>query len=198
MTPDEWDGIALLIEHGWKGEFDDDAQAAYRILLDGFSADQVTVALRVLLRTGTVHVPAAAEIVQTIEADPDLPTFEEMLEAVYGPGGVIHARARGVPDRGWWEIGERERADELAQLAKAGECGPLIERFVRQVGPGWLGRQRPQGEYMFHRRRDLKEEWERFVDVAQRRDVYALAMPRRGGELQQVDPLKAIEQGQGR
>lgn len=79
MTNDEWASIALLLHRGfkWSEAFGAAHDRAYRILLDGYEAEQIAAALNALVARGQVFGPTAGEIVGEIRRDPDAPTFAE-------------------------------------------------------------------------------------------------------------------------
>ncbi len=80
MTKEEWDALALMVEHGFKGDFPDTTSDVYFLLLRHLERSRVEAALTWLLRHGSPFVPAAAEIVQAAGrvGQPSRPTWTEV------------------------------------------------------------------------------------------------------------------------
>jgi DNA-binding transcriptional ArsR family regulator len=191
ITPDEWDGLSLLIEEWWPGEFTDATATAWRMALDDFGAERALAGLKACLARGGRFRPSVAEIVGEIRCDPSRPTFSEALTLIYGRGGVLRART-GVR-KGSWEAGERDRLNDEAVWDRAAELPPLIGAFVRMQGLDRLRRlDLDDPEYGGARRKQLADEWEAFVEAHENRDVAALVAGRRG-ELGRFDPLRVLD-----
>ncbi len=90
-----------------------------------------------------------------------------MLEQIYGPGGLLGYKRRGVTVHPLVEeFAKRERLDRLRELEVEGDRGHLI-------------------------RNDLKQSYEQFLEANEHREVAAIAAGRRG-ELGRLDPLAAL------
>ena len=189
----EWDALCLLIEEAWPGEFDDRAAKAWRLLLDGYTAMQVSDAITGLLARGGTFRPAVSEIIAEIRRDPGKPTFAEACMLIFGRGGVL--RARTQVRKASWEAGERDRLDDEAGWQRAGELHPMVGAFVRSQGLDRLRSLRlDDPEYGAARRKQLAVEWEEFADANETRDVAGVVAGRSGrGELGRVDPLCALD-----
>ena len=134
MIDQEWEAVTLLFEEAFAGEWTDRKSAAYRMLLDDYTGQQVLVAVRKVVRSGKPWVPAVPEIVAAIDADPSLPTWLEVRSALFGSaserrraahsmhpaleafvghlGGPVEVSRIPVhcPDRGQWEVKRLEAA----------------------------------------------------------------------------------------
>lgn len=191
IAPDEWDTLCLLIEEGWPGEFTDASAVAWRLLLDDYDAAQVLMALKALVARGGTFRPSVAELVAQIVQDPDEPTFAEMIQSIFGPGGVLAART--AVRKPWWEAGERERLNDEAALERAAGMHRLIAGFVRDQGLAGLRRLHvDNAEWGAARRKQLANAWEEFCDRAKTRDIAALVSGPRRGRLGRFDPLRAL------
>lgn len=167
-----WQAIALLLERGfkWREPFAGAHDRAYRVLLDGYSEQQLAAGIRRLVASGQVYGPAPGEIVQAIEGDPDRPTFLEAYSAIYdsrptcGGRGVLWIHARGG-------------GSELeARLDRAYEIHPLIGAFVHAYGVSNLQMLPVEHEEKgAMNRHQLEQAWDRFVEANAHRDAAALA-----------------------
>lgn len=172
MTLHEWQQLAALLENGWRGGFDDERSAAYFVFLAPYEAVEVERALHVLVRDGKPFIPAVAEIVKAVEADPSVPSWAEAYRMIFGARGVLAVRApAGTP------VGQRRHAEERAALDRAAESHPLLAPFVAGEGvqrlrmlpvddPDW-------GEV---ERRRLGERWAEHVSRAEGRRRQGLAV----------------------
>lgn len=172
MTLEEWQQLAALLENGWRGGFDDERSAAYFVFLGRYDAVDVERALHVLVRDGKPFIPAVAEIVQAIEQDPSVPSWPEAYRMIFGPRGVLCARApRGTAP------GERRRFEEQAAIDRAAGLHPLLAPFVAAEGvqrlrmlpvddPDWGGLER----------RRLGERWTEFLSRVEGRRRQGLAI----------------------
>lgn len=191
MTPQEWTVIAGWIDEWWPGKFEQTAEDAWYVALEGFDAEAVTTGLRSLLARGGAFRPSVAEVVAQIRKDPGAPTFSEMLALVFGPGGVLSARTSDR--RSSWGPGERERADEAAMLERAATMHPRVGAFIQREGLRRLRALNLDDQDVGGiRRHELEERWTQFLEATEDRDVAALAAPRRGGGLARLDPLAAL------
>src|SRR4051794_30179253 len=86
---DTWDAFCGLIDEAWPGDFDDHAQASWRVLLGELPPADAIDALKRLLFEGHKFRPAVSEFLACVRRDPSQPTFDEMFKLVFGPGGVI-------------------------------------------------------------------------------------------------------------
>jgi hypothetical protein len=163
-TDQSWDAFCSLLEHGWPGDFPEEAGDAYRALLDNYEPPEVVAALRTLLRRGKSFRPSASEIVGALAEDPTKPTFTEALSAI----------RRVVPIR------PNEAAIDAAE-----RIHPYLAAFVRTAGLDRL-RQWPidDPEYGALERQRLREEWDRFVERADERVTAGLALETVGPRLQ--------------
>lgn len=169
MTPDEWESIALLLEEGWPGEFTDDASKAWRVLLDGFSATDILIALREMTLRGGKFRPSVSEVAAQIRQDPSRPTFDEAYQQLYGPGGVFGFRRSGVT------------------------ISPWIEAFVADYGRDRLRMlEVDHDEFGELKRRELRQSYEQFLEASEGREIAAIAQGRRAGGLKQFDPLSVL------
>lgn len=139
--------------------------------------------------------PSAAALAQHALRDPDAPAFTEVWDALMGPGGVL--RARTSERKAVWGPREREKADELAMADRLVSIPELVQAFVAEVTlPGLRARGLGDPEYGAARRRQLEDEWNRFVDRGQRRVTARLVAGARRERLRRADPVAAI-QGEG-
>lgn len=176
MTDQEWEVIALLLSKGWKGDYGPGEDRAYRSLLDGYDSQQIIRALRILAARGTPFLPAASEIVQAIEQDPNQPTFEEAFTALFD-GHVF----RTQPLTGTYD-NEAEMLTARANHAsdRAWNIHPLLGAFVDEYGPQRLRMlEVNHPEHGALVRKDLRGAWERFVEANAHRDAAMLASGRR-------------------
>jgi hypothetical protein len=203
MTADEWEGLCLLIEEGWPGEFSDATADAWRVLLDDYSADQVIKGLKTLIarppkdEKGRRFRPSVAEVVAAIRHDPSQLTGPEIAAVLWNRGGVMHASAAYKP--GGFGLGERDVADDQAKLNAAAVHGRLVYDFVSTVGLDRLRSMDPRDDlYGAANRQRLEAEWDRFTERADERDVKVMIAGPSRGTLGRVDPLSALGRGYGR
>lgn len=179
----EWDSIALLLENGWPGEFDDTAAGAYRALLAGYDPEQVLIALRVLVRRGGSFRPSVSEIAAVLEGDPGRPTWGEAFRLLFGGRGFLTVR----PER--------------AAVERASERHPLLGAFIRSEGYERLQMLPIHGEHGELIRRDLERAWDRLGERADQRRASGMALdevarpraigPRRPDYLRGLNPGEA-------
>jgi hypothetical protein len=187
----DWQAFAALMRRAWPGEFSDDDRRVYRLLLDDVEPPDAIAALRRLLHAGQRFRPSVAELLEAIRVDPSRPTFDEVLQLIYGSRGILAAR----PERSTFDdAGARQRAYNEAALRRAADIHPLVASFVQRHGIQRL-RELPLHDpnYGEVRRRDLEAAWERHVEAFDGRDVAQLAA---GGshrpELRRLDPLAVL------
>jgi len=154
VTDDEWRAICLHIEQPFKGEFPDEARAAYATFLRGRDFGDVLAGLRKLVEDGQVFTPSAGEIVTAIKAlrDPPVPSWSEV----------------------WHQI-------ELAMKDQHQELHPIIARFIESEGLQTLRRapfyDPDKGDMRVHQ---LHVRWIEFVEVQQAREVRQAALTASG------------------
>jgi hypothetical protein len=217
-----WDALSAMVDEGWPGKFDDNAAAAWRVLLDQLDADAEDVArgIAACIARGGRWRPAVSEVVTEIRRlrEPAKPTFGDVVNAIYGPDGVLHPMTSRVQERrariaacdrcdnGWLCDEESNTArpcecrgvaepvtDEM-RLARADELHPLIGVFVRRQGLSRLSHldldEPTYGEANYKR---LEDAWKELLDEAETRDVAELVTGGRRGELVRFDPAKLLE-----
>lgn len=191
ITDNEWEGLCLLVEEWWPGEFTDVTATAWRLALDDFGAEKVLAALTARLALGGRFRPSLAEVFAQIRNDPDKPTFVEAYTAIFGTGGILRARTK--VRKGSWEAGERGRLNDEAACQRAGELHRLIGGFVRDQGLDLLRSLNLEDEeWGGARRKLLADDWEEFLDKNEGREGAALAVGGRRGKLGKFDPLRAL------
>ena len=190
-TDATWDAFCALVEEAWPGEFDDDAQRAWRVLLGGLPAEDGIEGLKRLLFEGHTFRPSVSEFLAAVRHDPSQPTFGEACRMIYGRGGVLAAK----PDMSVFT--EPERAQ--ARLAKAHELHPLIASFVdRQTIAKLTTLHFGDPKYGEANRAALEREWNDHVQRFNDRDVAALAAgeTERTRRLERFDPMVALRGAQ--
>lgn len=194
-TDRQWDAFCGLVEEGWAFDFDDKTATIWRAVLDGIPPQAAMKGVRRLLLEGHRYRPSVSEVLAAARRDPSVPTFEEMLALVYGPGGVLRARPTV---RRYRDQQERRRLDDQAALDRAASMHPLIASFVARqdlehlrslplVDAGGSDRDRDRAHFA---RKELRDAWDRHVQTADSRQVAALAAGERG--LHRFDPLAAL------
>lgn len=184
----EWDAFAMLLEEGWHGDFDDQARAAWRVLLDGLQPEQAITGLRRLLHEGRPHRPSASEVIAAANHDPTVPTFPEALRLIQ------HALKARPPAGRWPDESARRRAYDIAAQARLVEAHPFVRSFVATQT---ISRLRALGlddpDHGPARRRMLEQEYTAHTETQADREVAALASGRGRGELQRLDPLAHLQ-----
>lgn len=170
MTDDDWEGITLLIEEWWKGEWTTRKAIAYRVLLDEYPAPVVVVALRKLANSGKPWMPAAAEIVAAINEDLSTPTWLEVSAWLFCVG-----RHR-LPE-------PHPAVLEWVRLNGGLQALDMLPIVHPKHGP-------------FERKR-LRESWEQFVEVKRARGEHTAAL-RSVGAPRQLDPLTSLRANEQR
>jgi len=64
MTRQEWNQIAVVLDYGWPGDFDEAASASYYALLKDQTTRRVEVGLQRLVDSGARFRPSPSEIMQ--------------------------------------------------------------------------------------------------------------------------------------
>jgi hypothetical protein len=191
ITDDEWAGISLLIEAGWPGDFTDATASAWRVFLGGYTPNDLLDALKRLVARGDRFRPSVAEVVAELRNDPSAPTFDEMMELVFGRGGVLSARTS--INKGVWVMGERDALDIEAMQQHAATMHPLVQSFVDRQGLHRLRRLNiDDEEYGAIRRRELAQAWEQHLEAMHGRDIAAMTTGRGNGSLTKLDPLSVL------
>ncbi|HEX7088708.1 MAG TPA: hypothetical protein VF192_01150 [Longimicrobiales bacterium] len=173
---DEWaiveETLMLAFPDTERNRWDaESSMRSYRIIIGDVPPAAVLVALRRLaLESEGKWRPSAGDILRVLNEDPERPTFEDMIAALkaackYPAGGRREARA------------QREHA------LIAGFIVPRLERLVmlRLDDP----------EYGELRRKELRMEWDAFVEAQEGRERHLLAGGRRN-ELGRLEPLRAL------
>lgn len=185
LTDNDWNRLFALLDAGWPGELSADQAAAYKALLDGIEPDYILAGLRRLLHAGARFRPTAAEILGEARQDASAPTFDEMVELVFGRRGVLNAQP---PPRGLW-IGESRRvACDAAAAERMSEMHPLIGSFVHRMTFGRLRRLDLENEW---HRKELREGWATHCAAMEGREVAALASGSGREGLRRLDPMNA-------
>jgi hypothetical protein len=152
MTDQEWTTISLVLEHGWPGEFDDAARAAYRVILDPYTGATLLAAVRSLAGRGGRFRPSVGEIAAQVLEDPGRPTWSEARRLLFGARGLLTIRP------------------EQACLARAEAQHPALAAFIRAEGYDRL-RSLPvhDPDYGELEMRRLGDAWNRLEDRHQAR-----------------------------
>lgn len=161
----------------------------------GVTPDQALDAIRSYRPTpGTPDFPPSANMIASIverHAASTAPTSDEITAALWGAGGVMHARARGSVF-----VGGRDMADRTARLEAAWKRSDLLGRFVSTVGPDTLAAHDPRDLDAGGMNRGwLVKRWSEFCDVSRERQTARIVASARRGELQSAQA--AIEQVAG-
>lgn len=216
LTDDEWGTIALLLQGWWPGAFSEADELAWRMGLDGHSAGDIAKALKAeatrqaLSGDGGTRRwrPSLPEVLSHLVRQPARAAGLEISDVLWGPGGVMHARA-AYPAGGWRGPGGRRTADNEARLDAAVARGPHVRAFLESVGVDQLVSYDPCDVELTEadqsmRRNWLAKRWEEFLERADERGVHALLaasnldplaeLRRRAGEAQASDRV-ALEDG---
>ena len=189
-----WFDVGRALLGSWPSQVNswgEDAIEAYLAELQarGVAADAALVAIRAC-PAGQRFPPSAPELAALARTDAAAPTFSEAAALIFGPGGVMKARtgARKV----FWEIGERDRLNEIAGWERVSEMHPLIGAFIEREGFSRLRDLNLEDEqYGAMRRAQLQKSWEAHCEAMRGRELAAVAQGRRG-ELGSFDPLTAL------
>lgn len=193
MPENDWKPVAAALLFGWPSQVNswgDVVLAGYcsKLADRGVTPDEALAAID-SCGPEQKFPPSVPELAGMARKDPSLPTYEEMLEALYGAGGVIRAIWSWPGDRG-----EKLAADRL------GAQHERVRAYVAIVGLQWLAHLNPRGasfEHQFsgaHRHR-LEQSWQEFLERSDERDVAVLARGPRSGSLRRVDPRAQIGGG---
>jgi hypothetical protein len=193
-----WRAFCGLLDEGWPGDFDDAAQASWRVLLDQVDPQQATVGLRRLLLEGRRFRPSVSELLAACRSDAGQPTWDEawrlICTALSAPG-YAEARRRHAAATGSTFLADdtdRELRDNGRQAALA-NAHERVRRFVAVMGWPRLAAalDTEWGEARLHA---LKDAWAEQAHAIDGRELAALASGRPDG-LHQFDPLSALDVG---
>lgn len=159
----------------------------------GLTSDQVLTAIRTWEEESNFP-PAVPRLAAAARRDPSTPTFEEMLQLVYGPGGILQA---APAERVFSDMVARNRAYTEAAKQRARELHPLVGSFVLRHGVERLrGLELDHPEHGGLKREDLRRAWDEHATTTDTRAAVAMLANRRGDGLQALDPLAALGVGQ--
>jgi hypothetical protein len=169
MTDEQWSVLDQLFAEGWSAprEWTAATAGAYRLVLDGYDADQVLLAVQRLIQRGGAFRPSIAEVVAALNADPDLPSWAEANSTIMDIAYADGLRAAGLP------APSREPAHEVIELFVAAQGSRLQMLPLNDLDWGHVERKR------------LGDEYEAFVQRYQERKregraLEALGRSRRG------------------
>jgi hypothetical protein len=181
MTRKEWDTIALLIDNGWRGDFDETRSETYRMFLGEFEHGEVMVALRLLSEEGKPWTPSVPEITKAIRSSQErsLPSFSELW--------AVLQRAM------------RLRVDDDGVAVVEESCGPVAAAFVKAEGMRRLKLTEFWNPDLGELRvKELERRWKDFADRAGDRARLGLAFQaggRRESGLGRMTTAGLIESG---
>jgi hypothetical protein len=185
-TADEWEAFCGLLEEGWPGEFDDDAAASWRTLLDSTPPAVAITALRRLLLEGHRFRPSVSELLAACRTDPSRPSFEEALALIKR---ALKVRS---PDGAFASERQMLGAHHMAMQERLQTLNPFVAAFTARFGFDRLSQlQLDHPEWAEKTRRDLQAAWDRHTAASEGREVALLASGGRGG-LAQLDPLATL------
>lgn len=116
--------------------------------------------------------PSAPELAALARRDPDRPTFDELLNQLYGPGGVFGFKRSGVTVSPWVEKFIEDKRDWLRLLPMDDEA---------------------EGKWA---RLRLKESWEAFLAATEGRQVHEIAARSARGRLGRFNPAGVLGAGE--
>lgn len=177
MAENDWKPVAQALLGSWPSQvasWGKEVLAAYCAQLEarGLTPSE---ACQAILASGAEFPPAAGTLAGLARKDPGEPTFAELVQALYGAGGVIRPL--------WAWPGDRGMATAAERLAEQHE---LVQGFARSVGSEWLRNIDPRdGEHEFAGadRRKLDAAWREFLGRHDEREVAQLVGARRSGSL---------------
>jgi integrase len=154
VTDSEWAVIEQLLAEGWNQAWDQRKADAYRLLLGGYEAGEVAMAVRRIIERGTAYRPSIAEVVAAINVDAGLPTWAETYQLIIAV---------------CWDPG------------RLGEAHEVVRLFVQAQGLGRLQTLPLNDPDWGHvERKRLGDEYDRFVDRYQERRREGRALEARG------------------
>ena len=121
MTAAEWSELAVLLENGWPGEFDEFREAAYFALLGDFDGAAVQSAIVGLAHEGCRFRPSAAEIAAVCARPPwERLSWPEASRLLFAALSRHYDPIRGV--------------DGMAAIAELHEIHPAVALFAAAQG----------------------------------------------------------------
>lgn len=190
MTTATWEQVGEALLGSWPGTivaWGADAIDLYVKVLKarGLEADQ---ALKAILTwpAGSDFPPSAPNLAAAALHDPSLPTFEELFRLIFGPRGVLFARAPYV--NGEYVYSHDEAGERMARLLHPLAAGFILQQRVSSLRMLQVDDERV-GALV---RKDLAAAWERFCEAYSGREVAALASGDRRGGLERLNPLAAL------
>lgn len=195
MTGQNWKPVANALLGSWPSQVNSwgpEVLAAFcsELAARGVTPDAALIAVR-SYSPDADFPPSAARLAQVARSDAKAPAGMEIAAVLWGPKGVMHARAP-YPEGGWRGPDGHRRADDQARLDAATVHGPLVAAFVESVGVDALKAHDPvDAEWGPANGRWLAAEWEAFQIRASERGVHALLAQRR------VEGLAELRRRQG-
>lgn len=195
-TTNKWDVFVAVLQRGFaaRDPFTQDDADVYRLLLDDVNPEDAIRAVRELVAEGQEFRPKPGAITARVRNDASRPTFAEAYELIFGRGGVLRAQpARKPGPQVYSSERERQQAFNDAAVERAKTMHPLVAAFVIRQGIDRL-RNLPleDPDWGDKTRRELEQAWDQHVEAFEDREVVAIAAGGRSGELEQLDPLKAL------
>lgn len=182
MEDRAWTLIEAVLEECFSSRrpWSERTSGSYRLMLDAYEPEAVTLALRKIAAGGQKYRPSAGDIIAAIEEDPGVPTFEELYRRLFAsPGGILSKR----PDQ--------------CVLEAAALVHPFVAVFVEEQGIQRL-RTLPiyDEDYGELRLKELREAWDRLVARQGDRLRHGLALAAGGHkQLGRLEPLSLIAGG---
>lgn len=139
MTPEQARRAAKFLQHGWPGDFTEEAVAIYLDALMPLPFDQVAAALRSLLLTCRFR-PSVAQIREAVAASDGTPGLVDALRQGAEFFEFV-SQSQWVNGSGW--VPSRPRVHPTVELAVEAMRGVdrfdprLFERVWRDVTAGW-------------------------------------------------------------
>jgi hypothetical protein len=173
-TPEEQRAVTQALLGTWPSQvasWEREGIVAYLAELQAreMSAEQALTAIRA---RSDRFPPSAGELAAEARKDPSRPTFEELLDQLYGPGGVFGFKRSNVTISPW-------------VTAFADGFGRDRLRMLALDDPD-------DGKW---RRRELEDAWSRFLEASEGRAAHEIASRSGRGTLGRINPLAAIEAG---
>lgn len=194
MTEHDWKPVANALLGTWPSAVNSwgpEVIAAYCAELGarGVSPERALLAIRAY-DPDADFPPSAAKLAQVARRDPGAPSGPEVVQILWGPGGVMHARAQ-YP-QGGWRGQDRDAADDQARVDKSTDFHPRVVAFITSVGLEALKNRDPRGEtYGEANRHWICREWDAFTEKANERGIAEILAG------QTLDPLAALRSRSG-
>lgn len=185
----DWKPVARALLGSWPQQvtgWGKEGIAAYleELAERGVTPDGALVAIR-SWPAGSDFPPSAANLAAAARRDPSVPTADDFYRLVYGPRGVLFARAPYCD-------GEYEYSHDEAARRRADQIHPLLGAYVRRYGVQRLRMLEVDHDTLGGlKRRELAESWEQFLEATEGRDLAQLVAPRHG-EMARLDPLTSV------